>query len=225
MNEEASKKTEIRLGVVDEQEEDVVEFFSYFDDYFIPIEIEIGINTEDAIQDIINKNVDAVAIDYYLKEHNDQILYNGNDLFKEVLSQLNGFPCFLMTSYPDEAKKHNIDQFRIFSKNVMQPDPDMIVEHEKGKELVSRIKQAVYTYKKEITEKENRIIELIELSNQRDLNYAEEEELIELDTFLEKIHDGRSSIPENLKTKSNDELLSNLLLKADEIISKINEKK
>ncbi len=213
-----------KLGVVDEQQDDIDDFFSFFEDEFDTIKIELEPKPEAVVNNIIEANVDAVAIDYKLMEHNSSVEFNGNALFKTLLSRLEDFPVFLMTQYQDEAKKHRIDPFRIFPKEIMQPDPSKGDLYKRGQDLIDRIKYLIKNYKEDLGEKEAELVKLIEIKEDRSLNAEEEKRLIELDQYIEKALDKESSLSDTF-TSSHEEKLSALLKKADDIIREINDQK
>lgn len=73
-----------------------------------------------------------------------------------------------------------------------------------------------------------RLKELIEKGKHRDLNIIEEDEVIDLDNFIEKSLDKRLPIPNQFKSLSNEKRLDKiifLLEKVDKTIQKAKDKK
>jgi len=215
-----------KLGIIDENEAEVKGFFQYFDKDFIPVEIELGDDKKAIIEDIVTQDVDAVVIDYRLMERaRVKITFNGNELLQYLNDTLPKFPAVIMTNYPPDAKNHNVDPFRVFGKEVMEPDKTKKKNYEAGLDLIESINILIKNYKEELKKKENRLIKLLDKKKKAGkLSLREEEERIELDDFLEKSLNKRNKIPRQLKGQHASELRE-LIIKTDELINKIKEKR
>jgi hypothetical protein len=219
-------KEKFILGIIDEEKSEVEEFFRFFEEAFAPVEIELVNDKQDIIQNIIDEQVDAVVIDYKLMEHGcSPLTFNGNELLKELNDRLDNFPAFIMTNYPPDARKHRIDPFRIVSKEFMQPDKNK-PQYEKGQELIKTIKALIKNYKDDLADKEERLLTLI---NKRKtggiLSDFEEEEMIELDTFLEKSINKKSRLPKKWKRPGEISKLDELIKDTQELIDELKRKK
>lgn len=219
-------KERFKLGIIDEDKSEVEEFFRFFEEVFEPIEIELSNDKQEIIQNIIDAQVDAVVIDYKLMEHGGSSLtFNGNELLQELNNRLYNFPAFIMTNYPPDARNHRIDPFRIISKEFMQPDKNMH-KYKEGQELIKTIKTMIKNYKDDLAEKEKRLLELINKRKiEGKLSDFEEEETIELDTFLEKSIDMRSRLPKKWKRPEEVSKLDELIKDTKELVDELKRKK
>lgn len=214
-----------KLGIIDEQQAEVEEFFRFFEDFFEPIEIELVNDKQRIIQNIIATQVDAVVIDYKLMEHSHPpVNFNGNELLQELNDQLFGFPAFIMTQYPPEARNHRIDPFKIISKDLRQPDENES-KYEEGRELIASIRTSIKNYRNELAEKETRLLELIEKKEKEGkLTDFEEEEMIDLDTFLDKSINMKLRLPKKWKRPEEMSKLDELLKGTQELINDLKKK-
>lgn len=203
------------LGVVDEYLDDIEDFQTFFRHNFNIVIIDLSADLNILISNIINSNVDAVAIDYNLHEHNSSIHFNGDDVYEKLRSKLHRFPAFILTNYVPDALNGSIDdKFCIISKRMMKSNSD------EGAELISKIKNVISTYKSQIRAAEERFLILIDKQNNDQIDVEEEEELIELDTFLEHIIDKENSLPKHLKSEKSGSELEKLIKLAENIIEK-----
>ncbi|HEY4543625.1 MAG TPA: hypothetical protein VIG40_03180, partial [Tissierellaceae bacterium] len=98
-------------------------------------------------------------------------------------------------------------------------------EVEKGAQVsfLGRVIKQVENYKARIKEAEERLQKLLKLKENDTLTLEQEEELIMLDSFLERSIDRKSSVPQNLKTITNEEKLQALLDKTDQLLHRLGE--
>jgi len=217
-------KEKFKLGIIDEEKSEVEEFFRFFEEAFEPIEIELVNDKQEIIQNIIDAQVDAVVIDYKLMEHSN-LTFNGNELFKELNDKLYNFPAFIMTNYPPDARNHRIEPFRIVSKEFMQPEKDK-PKYKDGLDLIASIQSLIKNYKDELIEKEERLLALINKRKRGGkLSDFEEEEMVELDTFLEKSINNRSRLPKKWKRPAEVSKLDELIKDTQELIDELKRKK
>lgn len=217
-------KGKLRLGIIDEKEDDVKDFFRFFEEDFDPIEIELVNNKQEIVQNIIDTQVDAVVIDYKLMEYSS-LTFNGDELLMELNDRVYNFPSFIMTNYPPDAQKQRIDPFRIIHKEFMQPEPGK-PKYEEGRQLISKIQSLIKNYRDGLLEKEERLIALIKKKKVKgSLSDFEEEEMIELDTFLEKSINNRSRLPKKWKRPAEVSKLDELIKDTQELIDELKRKK
>jgi DNA-binding NarL/FixJ family response regulator len=209
--------TKYRLGIVDEYERDIDKFHQFFEDDFEVVEITLAPTAEETVQNIIDSHVDAVAIDYKLKEYNQvEINYLGNTVYDLLQERLHDFPSFLLTSYaPDADKETLIDTFKIISRSCMNPTLDV------GRRLIEQVKAKIAQYRTMLTDSETRLLELIEKQKKEPLDAVEEQEMIELDEFLEKSLAGKSNIPMEWKRSKALETLNHFATMAEEILQQL----
>ena len=163
---------------------------------------------------------DAIVTDFRLSEIrsgvNYTVKYNGIDLLKAIREQREDFPCFVITSFDDQAVDVSDDVNLVYDKSRL----DTRGENEKVT-FAARVTQQIDKYRFRV---ENARIELKGLIDKRlsgDANVYNERRIIELDTFLEKALGAQSSVPPELKTLSNLDRLNKLLKKVDELLKRI----
>jgi len=218
-------KEKFKLGIIDEDESEVKEFYRFFEEAFEPIKIELINDKQEIIQNITNEQIDAVVIDYKLMEHGASLTFNGNELLQELNDRLYNFPAFIMTNYPPDARNHRIDPFRIVSKEYMQPDENK-PKYKEGQELIKTIKTLIKNYKDDLAEKEKRLLELInKRKREGKLSDSEEEEMVELDTSLEKSINMRGRLPKKWKGAEEISKLDELINDTQELIDELKRKK
>lgn len=202
-----------KLGIIDEYQDDIDDFKIFFENDFNIVEIELKNSVEEIINSIIQAEIDAVAIDYKLTEHNREIAFNGNEIFNYLVDKLYKFPAFILTNYVPDASKSDIsDEFKIISKRWMKVGAD------EGNELIEKIKNSIIKYKQLVDDSEKELLNLIKKKKNNKLTAKEEERLIELDSFLETVIDKKSSVPKQWKEQKNE--ISKLIELAEKILKK-----
>ncbi|CAN2046097.1 hypothetical protein GMMP13_250028 [Candidatus Magnetomoraceae bacterium gMMP-13] len=84
------EKTKYKLGILDEYQDDIDDFLLFFENDFEVEIIELSENQDEIIKKILEANLDAIAIDYKLMEHNTKIgfngdvIYNSNSVYKNI---------------------------------------------------------------------------------------------------------------------------------------------
>lgn len=211
----------IKIGIIDDDSSKVTQIMTYLmygmkdapkqkiDKYsdikFEIVEMELTQEMEDVTATIIDKNIDAVLIDYNLSSY-AIISYTGVQLAKYIQEKFFEFPLFILTSYEDELyEKEIFDAYQIFDFERYLSEPKERIElHYKLIEQVAKYQKQIEQWKDEIRELLPRKGENIEIDNK----------ILELDEKLERSIDGHSAIPIEMKTS----LKSN---KLDELIDKI----
>ena len=89
--------------------------------------------------------------------------------------------------------------------------------------IIEKIEKQIEHYRARINKAKHRLDELRNLRQAGKATIYDEEELIELDNFLEKALDRTSAIPSDLKQVSSSKKLGSLLAKANEILECIKE--
>ena len=163
---------------------------------------------------IYSKNFDAIITDHKLHEENAHISFDGIELVKEILKEKAGFPCFVLTSFDDEAVKNGDDVNIVYTKGLMDTDG----ETKAHATFLTKIEHQIKHYRQRIQDSEHELLELIKKTN---LNAQEEERLIELDTFIEKATNQKSAIPEHLKGTKNLDKLHKMIDGADKLIEEL----
>lgn len=207
--------TRYRLGIVDESVKDRTKSIAFFEDDFDCIEISLDVQNEDELIDkILENHLDAVAIDYKLIDH-PNLNFNGNIVLKKLMSEKFNFPAFILTNLVPLASDEDIDDFRIISKRAVNPG---IPE---GTELISKLKNYITKYHKEIENKEEELYKLILKERNEELTDAEMEKMIELDDFLEHSFSQRAKIPTGWKKPEGFEQIKDLVLRTEELLNEL----
>ena len=211
-----------RLGIIDETEKDRIKSIAHFEDNniynFECVELSLEVDTEDEIiNQIIDNELDCVAIDYKLIDH-PRLSFNGNIILNKLLSEKYKFPAFILTNLVPDASQENIDDFRIISKRAINP------ESPEGEELINKLKNYIDKYYREIQESEDELYELIEKERLQTINDVERNRMIELDDFLEHSLSKKSTIPTSWKKPSGFEDISEMKKLAEEILKEIKAK-
>lgn len=97
--------TMIRLCCNDEEGHPIKEKYANYE--LIPIELSLLDNTDDMVEQIVEKRLDAVIIDYKLSSQK-AVSYSGVSLAKELCLRLYGFPIFVLTTYKDDLFDHEL---------------------------------------------------------------------------------------------------------------------
>lgn len=198
--------TEYKILFVDEEEE-ALENFQYYvhernSDKAIHL---IAMVPNDELNELLEyieiENFDAIITDHKLNEKKSSIEYDGINLVRAIQAKKENFPCFILTGWDKDAVENGDDANIVYLKNFEDPKGDSHAT------FLDKIKNQILKYRKKIKDSENELLNLIEKSDEQDLNAIEEARLIELDTFIEKSTNQKSSLPEHLKgTKNLDEL-------------------
>ena len=207
------EELKFKLGILDEYQDDIDDFLHFFENDFEIVIIEPFDNQDEIIQKILDADLDAIAIDYKLMEHNTNISFNGDVIYNSLVDRLYDFPAFILTNYVPDASKTNIkDEFKIIPKRWMKAGST------EGVDLIEKIKLSITKYKKRIDDYEKELLTLIHKKNNDKLSAKEEARLIELDSILEKTIDKKDSIPKQWKKEESE--ISKLIKLAEDIIKK-----
>lgn len=170
---------------------------------------------EELINQVFSLNPDAAIVDFRLSELDSQVHYDGYAVVHHILEKREYFPVFLLTSHQDKA--------------FVEVD-DVNIVYEKGElfdgksNFPLRVVNQVKKYHARLQSSENRILELIDIQKQRALTLEEEEELITLDSFIEKSLYKPGSVPDTLKYVSNEQRVRELLKEVNSMVEKLAEK-
>ncbi|UKJ21895.1 hypothetical protein L6Y89_02535 [Enterobacter mori] len=216
-----------KILFIDEETDAIEDFKDYADETTTSEKIEIidefpKSTLEEMINVIIKLNPDAVITDFMLNEKktsiNYGVEYNGIQLVKEFLSIRDGFPCFVMTSLDDDAVKESDDVNIVYVKDILHSEKNSKVKASFLEKVVSQISH----YRARIDSYEKELKNLMTRREKGEATIIDENRIIELDHFLEQSVDRKSSVPQEFKELSNTKRLEEILLKVDNILSKVN---
>ena len=162
---------------------------------------------------------DAIITDHKLNEKKSSIEYDGIDLVREIQTQKENFPCFILTGWDKDAVENGDDANIVYLKNFEDPEGDSHAT------FLDKIKNQILKYRKKIKDSEEELLSLIEKSNNESLNASDEARLLELDTFIEHSTNQSSSLPEHLKGTKNLDELHKMIDSTDTLLAELRELK
>lgn len=202
-------KIHIKVGIIDDDEtkrtqiisclrdyvnefpEDIIEQYRKYE--LVPVEIDILPDMNAVIDDIIEKEIDVLLIDYQLSSYDSHVNYTGVGVANRADQKYLGFPVFVLTSFEaDLYKKEIFDAYKVFDfERYMHDDKERI---EINKKL---IEQCV----KRRRDIENKREELNRLLKMEGTNQEIDDRILELDEFLERSLDGDNAISKSEKKR------------------------
>lgn len=215
-----------RVVFIDELKVEIDDFIDYMEQNSLKSELEIipEFPAEDQAEmiDIIFKhNPDAVVTDFMLNEMKTDIKYtvpyNGVQLVTAIQQIRDSFPCFVMTSYDDQAISQSPDVNLVYVKGLLYDSENLNARSS----FSDRVKSQIMHYQAAIQKDEKELERLLDLKDKGTATAKDEERIIELDAILESRIDKRSSIPDDFKILSNESKLTEMLNKVDEMLKSI----
>lgn len=209
------------IAILDEEKKERDKFYNFFEDDFIVVEISAAESVDDLIEIIKSNKINAIAIDYNLKDHKSKFKENGDYFFKNLNSRIQNFPSFVLTQDSERAKKEStlINPFFIIDKEKINLPP--------GKEktnFIGEIKNIIKTYDANISNSIKRLKTLEKKRKAKTLSDKEEQEYLELNNYLSKSISGYDSLPLKYFSQDTNKKLDEIISKTDELIKKISKK-
>ena len=211
-----------KILFIDEEKRQQDEFADFMDHYLDRVELICCYPLStlvDTIAMIDELHPDAIVSDFKLNDIKDDIKYNvsfdGSELMDAYLDERPGFPCFVLTSFDDEAIYRSHDLNIVYLKRDLHPSKDDKIT------FADRIIQKIVSYQAEISNAQERLNDLMELRRNNQATSKDEQELIELDSFLERSLGQKTQVPAGMKELSNMKRLNELIEKADAILAKL----
>ena len=208
-----------KILFIDEERVQQDRFMDYIEAVSTDVEVKCMVplsSLEDMLHKIEASCPDAIVTDYQLNEIYT-VQYNGIDLVNAIREKWEHFPCFVITSFDDEAVNSSEDVNLVYIKDLLNRRPG----DESKVTFLERIVCQIDKYRTRIAKAKQELATLILKRKSGDANVYDEQRLIKIDTLLEKSVAGNESIPEDLKKLSNIERLNALIAKADEILERI----
>ena len=201
-----------KIGYVDEDDHDINSFLRRFCDFFQIRTLKPDSTTtiDEVISWISGSKLDMVVVDFNLKERHGVHFY-GDAILKKLNEHYFNFPMFMLTSHEDKAINESDASINdvIYSKREV---------HKNSAIFVKRFNNKISKYKSEINKAQERHEEL---SQKSELTFKDEEELLNLEDFIEKVHDKKGLTLKVMKNSKSLEKLNELVDKADIILQKI----
>lgn len=155
---------------------------------------------DEFVQELLNSEAEAFVVDFRLNEYRTEvegpITYNGSELIEKILETRKGFPCFVLTSFDEDAIQQTVDVNYVYPKDILNPDkqPGKIT-------LAEKIRVQIEHYQANLAMQNERFQALLAKSESKGLTEAEENELLKLDSFLESAFDDRESLSPEKKSQ------------------------
>ena len=210
-----------KILYIDEEKKELRAFKRNFDQIF-EVETQLPVeDMEELIRPVIDNTVDALIVDHLLTEYRrdvkERITYTGADIIEKVKSQKNDFPCFVLTSYDEEAARNLGDVNDIYPKAMRNP------EHKFGKlTLQETIRFQIEHYKNRIKEKQARLCKLLAKYEKEGLRPVEENELLDIDNYLERTIAEDKALPKLKKEEIAFRKINELIASTKELLERLN---
>ena len=200
---------------IDEVEKDRTDFQELEDD-----ELEITVihpydSKSVMIKYIIENKYDGMVIDFDLGEFEPKVKYDGVDLMNEMFEYKKDFPCIILTSHSEEA--HDLVSAALIDPNKIYTKEDIT---EKQEDFKLKIKLQVDYFNGLNSNDQTRFEELIAKREKGELSNEEQQEIVDVDTRLEKRLDKKRAFPNGVKDTEGFQKLLKVLDDAESAISK-----
>jgi DNA-binding NarL/FixJ family response regulator len=210
------------IAIMDEEVKERDHFSNFFENEFKVIEIPFVSSVDELIDKIKSLHIDAIAIDYKLKEHKSKFTENGDYFFKQLISRLRDFPSFVLTQDAEKAKKESrlIKPRFIIDKKILHSQNKSEI-----KEFKDEVKHEIKTYKSLFAAKLKRLKDLQKIKKSGPLSETLENEFLNLNNEISQSLTGYSTLPLKYFSQDTNKKLDEIILKTDELIKKISKKK
>lgn len=179
---------------------------------------------DEFVQELLDSDAQAFVVDFRLHEYRTEvegpITYNGSELIERILAVRKGFPCFVLTSFDEDAVQQTVDVNYVYPKDILNPDKQL------GKiTLAEKIRVQIEHYQANLAKQSDRFQALLMKSDSQGLTEAEENELLKLDSFLESTLDDRESLSSDKKSQLAVGKIDELILSTQELLRALKEEK
>ncbi|NOT65670.1 MAG: hypothetical protein HOP06_06560 [Methylotenera sp.] len=144
---------------------------------------------DNLVNTLLELNIDALVTDFKLSDASP-LNYNGEQLVSAFLAVRSDFPCFIRTSYDEDAFASSEDVNRVYSK-ITTDDANA------GRYLFRRVVLQVNQYRRHISEWQEELVKLLELERTGPVI----ERILELDTKIEASLGKDQALPKHVKEK------------------------
>lgn len=210
---------------IDEELEQQEQFLDYMDAVGDKLSVKC-LFPESTIEEMLavieDEKPDAIVSDYILNDMKTDIKYNvaysGVELLTAYQQMRPGFPCFVLTSFDSDAIVETKDVNLVYVKLLLTSKK---MEEDIKVRFCDKVFEQISKYKKSIIDAQSEIDQLIAKRRSGESTLADDERLLELDSFIEKSLDAESKVPDDMKTTENINNLSLMIKKAEELLSKL----
>jgi hypothetical protein len=215
------KQTRYTIAIIDEEQKERDKFIRFFEDDFNVVEITKLSNSNELLRNVFEKQIDAVAIDYKLKEHGSKFKTNGDSLFKQLTESLTDYPSFVITNNASHAKKQSqkINPLFILDKSKLNS-----IGNER-KEFISEILTIIRVYKDKLQDQSQKLEKLTLLKQKGKMSDKQENEFLRLNYDVSKSVIGKAEVPLKYFSRDTNKKLDEIIRKTNTLIKKIEKKK
>lgn len=199
------------IAYVDEQEDERDNFFTdaYDSDLFQEIYLIHPSSDMDAtVAELLELKIEALVTDFNFSA-GGPMGYSGEDLAAQFLTFRNGFPCFIRTSWEEEAYHASSDVNRVYSKDITK---DKVI----GRVLFDRIILQIESHKRQIANWASKLEALMAIAP-ADRNAADIDDILDLDEKLESSIGGDIALSQDAK-RSLFDIRDGLLEEAERLV-------
>jgi hypothetical protein len=208
-----------RIAYIDEEQKEIDDFLSYFDEYSDEIDI-IPVHpnnkaTDEIVDEIIEQKCDLVIIDFYLKYAESNVEVNGDELLLRVKDRQLNLPLLIFTSRIEEAQDSFVSPETLICRKNEINDPENTSFKDKVVRHIEFYKKLKKRYQEEYSK-----LRFRQDSGEK-LNGKEKKRVIELNHILEEMSDRQRLIT---PIENQDQELSEinaLVDKTEELIQKL----
>ncbi|MEM8575565.1 MAG: hypothetical protein AAGF48_13120 [Pseudomonadota bacterium] len=181
------------IAYVDEKDDERDNFFTdaYDSGFFAEIyRVEPLPNIEEMLAYVLSLDIDALITDFNLTEA-APLDYSGEHLVERFLEVRADFPCFIRTSYEEDALSSSADVNRVYSK-------DVGADAHSGRSLFERVSLQIAKHQ-ELVESWQLELERLVAIPAEERRAHDVEQLIELDHKLEATLGADAQVPKGVK--------------------------
>lgn len=205
-----------RVAYVDEEPSEVRKFKRYAKEEFDVFSVDLVKPLGKMIKLILEIKPHAVVVDYDLMDKMPGLGYRGTDIVNRIEIEKKAFPIFILTGFREDAENESVDVNIVYEKEHMSQN---------NTEFLKKIKKQIENYLQKIDMARKEFIRLKNKKSKSNLNASEENNLIELDTFLEKSGSVKFAYPAHLKESTNLKLLDQLISTNEKLLKEIKKMK
>jgi hypothetical protein len=207
---------------IDETQDDINHFLDYIDSKNVNDQVSVDVllpqpDVESLLRAVLEKGADAVIVDFQLNDYKElvdyNVPYNGVDFAEELNCRKEGFPCFVITSFEDDAIRVSDDVNVVYQKDILHKK-----ETAHNASFIDRVMQQIEHYRARIADAEKEFNTLLIQRRTEQLDASSESRLKELDCFLERASHQHSALPAELKDKTLKADLHKLIANTDALL-------